>query len=187
MYHGKMTGHIYNIWSLAYRTHSLVFVRNRNDLLCVLFSYNASSYIFSIIVSYQFYLSKSSARPSDLNVAIEKGIIIGIQSGYRDDTGRIQSGYREDTVRIQAEGGRWRRRREGGGGGGREEGGGGGGGGGREEEGGRRRRRRWRRREGGRRKEEGGREVDEEEGGGRRRRKRKRRRRKYIRIPVSQA
>ena len=48
-----------------------------------------------------FYLSKSSARPSDLNVAIEKGTIIGIQSGYREDTVRIQSGYREDTVRIQ--------------------------------------------------------------------------------------
>ena len=98
MYHGKMTAHIYNIWSLTYRTHSLVFVRH---LLCVLFGYNASSYAFSIIVSYHFYLSKSSARPSDLNVAIEKGTIIGIQGGCSQDTGRIQSGYREDTVRIQ--------------------------------------------------------------------------------------
>ena len=38
---------------------------------------------------------------SDLNVAIEKGTILGIQSGYREDIRRIQSGYREDTVRIQ--------------------------------------------------------------------------------------
>ena len=100
MYHGKMTAHIYNIWSLAYRTNSLVFVRHRNDLLCVLFSYNAPSYAFSIIVSYYFYLSKSIARPSDLNVAIEKGTIIGIQSGYREDTVRIQGGYSQDTGRI---------------------------------------------------------------------------------------
>ena len=40
---------------------------------------------------------------SDLNVAIEKGTIIGIQSGYREDTGRIQSGYSQDTGRIQGE------------------------------------------------------------------------------------
>ena len=44
MYHGKMTAHICNIWSLAYRAHSLV--RHRNDLLCVLFSYNDPSYVF---------------------------------------------------------------------------------------------------------------------------------------------
>ena len=59
------------------------------------------TYLFLIIVSYHFYLSKSSARPSNLNVETEKGTIIGIQLGYRDDTGRIQSGYREDTGRIQ--------------------------------------------------------------------------------------
>ena len=41
-----MTAHIYNIWSLAYRTHSLVFVMHRYDLLCVLFSYNDPSYVF---------------------------------------------------------------------------------------------------------------------------------------------
>ena len=70
MYHGKMTAHIYNIWSLAYRTHSLIFVRHRSDFLCVLFSYNDPSYVFFIIVWYHFYLSKSSVRPSDLNVAI---------------------------------------------------------------------------------------------------------------------
>ena len=96
-----MTAHIYNIWSLAYRTHSLVFVRHRNDLLYVLFSYNDPSYVSFIIVWYHFYLSKSSVRPSDLNVAIEKGTIEGIQSGYSGDTVRIQWGYREDTVRIQ--------------------------------------------------------------------------------------
>ena len=104
MYHGKMTAHIYNIWSLAYWTHSLVFVRHCNDLLCGLFSYNDPylfTYLFLIIVSYHFYLSQSCARPSDLNVAIEKGTIIGIQSGYSEDTVRIQGGYREDTVRIQ--------------------------------------------------------------------------------------
>ena len=72
MYHGKMTAYIYKIWSLAYRTHSPVFVRHRHDLLCVLFSYNAPFYAFFIIVSDHFYLSKSSERPSDLNVAIEK-------------------------------------------------------------------------------------------------------------------
>ena len=46
MYHGKMTAHIYNIWSLVYRTHSFVFVRHRYDLVCVLFSYNDPSYVF---------------------------------------------------------------------------------------------------------------------------------------------
>ena len=101
MYHGMMTAHIYNIWSLAYRTLSLVFVRHRNDLLYVLCSYNDPSYVFFIIVWYHFYLSKSSIRSSDLNVAIAKGTIEGIQSTYSWDTGRIQSGYREDTVRIQ--------------------------------------------------------------------------------------
>ena len=40
MYHVKMTAHIYNIWSLAYRTHSLVLVRHYYDLFCGLFSYN---------------------------------------------------------------------------------------------------------------------------------------------------
>ena len=113
MYHGKMTAHICNIWSLAYRTHSLVFVRHRNDLLCInLVTTTLLTYFFLSSFRIIFYLSKSSARPSDLNVAIEKGTIIGIQSGYSQDsgriqsgnsqnTGRIQSGYREDTVRIQ--------------------------------------------------------------------------------------
>ena len=102
MYHGKMTAHMYNIWSLAYRTHSLVFVRHRNDLLCVyLVTTTLLMYCF-IIDSYHFYLSKSSARPSDLNVPIEKGTIIGILSGYREDTWRIQSGYIQDTGRIQS-------------------------------------------------------------------------------------
>ena len=47
---------------------------------------------------------------SDLNAAIEKGTIIEIQSGYREDTVRIQGGYsqdklgyRKDTVKIQGE------------------------------------------------------------------------------------
>ena len=33
MYHIKMAAHMYNIWSLAYRTHSLVFVRHSLNLL----------------------------------------------------------------------------------------------------------------------------------------------------------
>ena len=66
-----------------------------------LFSYNDPSYVFFIIVTCHFYLSKSSARPSDLNVAIEKGTIIGIQSGYREDTVRIQSEDSQDSVRIK--------------------------------------------------------------------------------------
>ena len=101
MYHGNITVHIYSIWSLAYRTHSLEFVRHPNDLLCVLFSYNdPSDVFFFIIVWYHFYLSKSSVRPSDLNLAIEKGTIVGIQSGqwgYREDTVRIKGGYSQDT------------------------------------------------------------------------------------------
>ena len=40
MYHVKMTAHIYNIWSLAYRTHSLVLVSHCYDLFYDLFSYN---------------------------------------------------------------------------------------------------------------------------------------------------
>ena len=59
------------------------------------------TYFLFIIVSYNFYLSKSSARTSNLNVAIEKGTIIGTQSGYREDTVSIQGGYSQDTVRIQ--------------------------------------------------------------------------------------
>ena len=46
MYHGKMTARMYNIWSLAYRTHSLIFVRHRYDLLCVLLCYNDPSNVF---------------------------------------------------------------------------------------------------------------------------------------------
>ena len=38
MYHIKMGAYMYNVWSLAYRTHSLVFVRNRFNLLDYLFS-----------------------------------------------------------------------------------------------------------------------------------------------------
>ena len=46
MYHGNITAYIYSIWSLAYRTHSLEFVRHPNDLLCILFSYNDPSDVF---------------------------------------------------------------------------------------------------------------------------------------------
>ena len=45
MYHVKMTAHIYNIWSLGYRTHSLVLVRHCYDLFCGLFSYNDLLYL----------------------------------------------------------------------------------------------------------------------------------------------
>ena len=72
-----MTAHIYNIPSLTYRTHSLAFAWHCFDLLCGLFSYSDPSNIFCII-SYHSYLSKSSIRPSDLHLAIEKGTIIGI-------------------------------------------------------------------------------------------------------------
>ena len=41
---------MYNVWSLAYRTHSLVFVRHRFNLLCFLFSNKDCSYVFSIMV-----------------------------------------------------------------------------------------------------------------------------------------
>ena len=58
-----MTAHMYNIWSLAYRTHSLIFVRHRYDLVCVEFIYNGPSYVFCAIVSYHSCLSKCSIRP----------------------------------------------------------------------------------------------------------------------------
>ena len=74
MYHVKMTAHIYNIWSLAYRTHSLVLERQCYDLFCGLFSYN--DLLFT-------YLSKSSVRLSGLHLQLDKG--------YND----------RDTVRIQ--------------------------------------------------------------------------------------
>ena len=87
MYHGKMTARMYNIWSLAYRTHSFIFVRHRYDLLCVLLCYTTTllTYFF-IIASYHFYLFKCSVRPSDLNVTIKKGTIIGILSGSLKET-----------------------------------------------------------------------------------------------------
>ena len=59
MYHGKMTAHVYNVSSLAYRTHSLIFVRHRYDLFCVYFIYNDPSYVLCVTVSYQSYLSRS--------------------------------------------------------------------------------------------------------------------------------
>ena len=87
MYHGKMTARMYNIWSLVYRKHSFIFVRHRYDLLCVLSSYNDPSCVFFfIIASYHFYLFKCSVRPSDLNVTIKKGTIIGIMSGRIKET-----------------------------------------------------------------------------------------------------
>ena len=54
MYHGKMTARMYNIWFLAYRTHSFIFVRHRYDLFCVLLRYNDPSSYFFIIASYHF-------------------------------------------------------------------------------------------------------------------------------------
>ena len=50
MYHIKMVAYMYNVWSLAYRTHSLVFVRHRFNLLDFLFSNKDRSYVFSIMV-----------------------------------------------------------------------------------------------------------------------------------------
>ena len=67
-----------------------------------LFNYKHPSYVFLYHRFVSFYLSKSSVRPSDLNVAIEKGTIVAIQSGYSQDTGRIQSGYSQDTGRVQS-------------------------------------------------------------------------------------
>ena len=73
MCHGKMTARMYSIWSLAYRTHSHIFVRHRYDLFCVLLSYNdPSSYFLSSLRCFFFYLSKCSVRPSDLNEAIKR-------------------------------------------------------------------------------------------------------------------
>ena len=50
MHHIKMAAYMYNVWSLAYWTHSLVFVRHGFDLLCGLFSNKDRSYVFSIMV-----------------------------------------------------------------------------------------------------------------------------------------
>ena len=52
MYHIEMASHMYDIWSLIYRSPSLVFVRHRFDLLCGLLSYNDPSYVFCIIILY---------------------------------------------------------------------------------------------------------------------------------------
>ena len=70
---GKMTAHMYNIWSLAYRTHSLIFLRHRYDLFCVLFTYYNPSYIYCVTVSYHSYLSKSSIRPSVQSAVMQRG------------------------------------------------------------------------------------------------------------------
>ena len=64
MYHVKMTAHIFNVWSLAYWTHSLVFVRHCYDLLGGLFSYND---LFLPI-----YPSKSSVRQLGLHLELDK-------------------------------------------------------------------------------------------------------------------
>ena len=50
MCHIKMAAYMYNVWSLAYIAHALVFVRDRFNLLDFLFSNKDSSYVFSIIV-----------------------------------------------------------------------------------------------------------------------------------------
>ena len=50
MHHIKMAAYMYNVWSLAYWKHCLVFVRHRYDLLCDLFSNKDRSYVFSIMV-----------------------------------------------------------------------------------------------------------------------------------------
>ena len=42
--------YMYNVYSLAYWTQSLVFVRHLYDLLCGLFSNKDHSYVFSIMV-----------------------------------------------------------------------------------------------------------------------------------------
>ena len=93
MYHGKMTAHMYNIWSLAYRTHSLIFVRHRYDLFCVYFIYNGPSYAFCVIVSYHSYLSKCSVRPSGLRAVMQRG--------YSGGTDEVHWGYSRGTVGVQ--------------------------------------------------------------------------------------
>ena len=95
MYHGKMTAHMYNIWSLAYRTHSLIFVRHRYDLFCVEFIYNGPSYVFCVIVSYHSYLFKCNIRP-----VIQRGYR-GVQTGYSGGTVGVQWGYMRGTVGVQ--------------------------------------------------------------------------------------
>ena len=67
MYHGKMTAHIYNIWSLAYRTHSFIFVRHRNDLVCVYLVTTALlTYFVSLFRTIQIY-----PGPSGLHAVIQ--------------------------------------------------------------------------------------------------------------------
>ena len=94
MHHGKMTAHMYNIWSLAYLTHSLIFVRHCYDLVCVEFIYNGPSYLFCVIVSYHSYLSKCSIRP-----VMQRGFsggTDGVHWGYSGGT----VGYRRGTVVV---------------------------------------------------------------------------------------
>ena len=50
MYRIKMAAYMYNVWSLAYSTHSLVFVWDRFNLLDFLFSNKDSFYVFSVMV-----------------------------------------------------------------------------------------------------------------------------------------
>ena len=50
MHHVKMAAFMFNVWYLAYRTHSVVFVRHRFNLLGFLFSSKDRSYVFSIML-----------------------------------------------------------------------------------------------------------------------------------------
>ena len=85
MYHGKMSARMYSIWSLAYRTHSLIFVRHRYDLFCVLLSYNDPSLYFL-----------SSLRCFFLPIQVQRQAIgskCNNEKGYNNrDTGREVKG-----------------------------------------------------------------------------------------------
>ena len=75
------------LWSLALRTHSLIFVGHLYVLLCFLFSYKHRSYVFSIIVSYHSCQSKSSD--------VER-----FQKGYSHGTIGVHLGYNMGTMVV---------------------------------------------------------------------------------------
>lgn len=95
-----MTAHVYNIWSLAYRTHSLIFVRHRYDLLCVNLSTTALlTYFVSLFRTILIY-----PGPSGLHAVIQRGYsggTGGVHWGYTGGTVGVQRGYRRGTVGVQ--------------------------------------------------------------------------------------
>ena len=90
-----MTAHVYNVWSLAYRTHSLIFVRHRYDLVCVEFIYNGPSYVLSLFRTNLIY-----PGPSGLHAVMQRGYSGGtdwVHWGYSGGT----LGYSRGTVGVQ--------------------------------------------------------------------------------------